>query len=115
MKGNELYGQIQSTLTEATRFVHLVGVGKHPACLARQLKPGDQLVFDRGVKGILKDKQETTPAFLTLIVQVGKSTEQIKVRKDKLVGVVRQKKRQRPAGPAPLPAPPPAAPALPPL
>lgn len=115
MNGNALYGLIESTLVEATRFVHLVGVGKHPACLARQLKPGDQLVFDRGVKGVLKDKQETTPAFLTLVVQVGKSIEEIKVRKDKLVGVIRQKKRQRPSGPAPLPSPPPVAPALPPL
>ena len=93
---NDSPGNVSAVLSEGTRFIHLKGIGKVPAILARELKPGDILSWNNAPDSYeVKSVEPISSHYLSVSSEEAKSGKSYiqKMKKDKLVAV----KRVRPA------------------
>lgn len=91
---NDSPAAIKQALGEGTRFIHLQGLGKVPAILARELKPGDILSWNQSPDSYqVVDVKEVSKQFLSVTqkhLSSGKTYE-TRMKKDKLVAAKRKK------------------------
>ena len=89
---NDSSGNINALLSEGTRFLHLHGVGKVPAILARELRPGDVLSWNHAPDSYeVKSVEPLSSHYISVAsedLKTGKGYNQ-KMKKDKLVAVKR--------------------------
>jgi hypothetical protein len=91
---NDSPENIKKHLGESTRFVHLQGIGKTPAVLARELKPGDILSWNQSPEShVVKSVDPVSPQYLSVSMEDVKTGETYvrKMRRDKLVSAKRAK------------------------
>lgn len=91
---NDSPENINKHLGESTRFIHLQGIGKTPAILARELKPGDVLSWNQSPEShVVKSVDVVSPQYLSVSMEDVKTGEMYvrKMRRDKLVSAKRAK------------------------
>jgi hypothetical protein len=91
---NDSPENIKKYLGESTRFVHLQGIGKTPAILVRELKPGDILSWNQSPEShVVKTISPVSPQYYSVSMEDIKTGENYvrKMRRDKLVSAKRAK------------------------